>query len=113
MDTSTFDVVKKDKAALFRKLGVFRVNSALKRIAMIGNLSNRSLYTYSDGDTKKLFDTLRASRRRQRTPIALSSEVGLGSCVGVIAVAAGAKLAGSYARQRDSRGSPGGWKALA
>jgi hypothetical protein len=53
------DGVKKDKAGLFRALGSKRVSSALKRIALIGNLSNRQAYTYSDVDTKKLFDTLR------------------------------------------------------
>lgn len=44
----------------FRRIGTPRVNRALKAISLIGYLSNRSVYSYSDDDVKKLFAALRA-----------------------------------------------------
>ena|ERR1700726_4205735 len=65
------------KAAKFRSIGTKRVNTALKRIAMIGHLSNRSSYAYTDGDIKKLVSTLRTAIDRMEarfTPSAKESE---------------------------------------
>jgi hypothetical protein len=65
------------KSAKFRTLGVKRVNSALKRIALIGNLSSRQSYAYTDGDVKKLVGTLRTAIDRMEarfTPSAKESD---------------------------------------
>ena len=43
----------------FVKLANARVNNALKSIMLIGNLSNRSNYTYGEDDTKEIFRCLR------------------------------------------------------
>ena len=43
----------------FVKLANARVNNALKNIVLIGNLSNRSNYTYEEDDTKEIFRSLR------------------------------------------------------
>ena len=43
----------------FVKLANARVNNALKNIMLIGNLSNRSNYTYGEDDTKEIFRSLR------------------------------------------------------
>jgi len=42
----------------FVELAQKRVNRALKDIKLIGNLSNRSNYNYSDEDAKKIFKVL-------------------------------------------------------
>lgn len=42
----------------FVQLAQKRVNRALKDIKLIGNLSNRSNYTYSDDDAKKIYKAL-------------------------------------------------------
>lgn len=42
----------------FVELAQKRVNRALKDIKLIGNLSNRSNYTYSDDDVKKIYKIL-------------------------------------------------------
>ena len=47
------------KAAKFRAIGIKRVNRAIKLISLIGNLSNRSSYAYSEADIRKLVDALR------------------------------------------------------
>jgi len=42
----------------FKELAVKRVNNALKSISLIGNLSNRSNYDYTDQDVEKVFKAL-------------------------------------------------------
>src|ERR1051326_9106611 len=42
----------------FVRLATKRVQSALKAIQLIGNLSNRSNYDYSDDDVQKIFRAL-------------------------------------------------------
>jgi len=60
---------KKDKFVLLVEK---RVNRALKSIQVIGNLSNRSLYDYSDEDvrqiTKALEDEIKELKRRYESP---------------------------------------------
>lgn len=47
------------KAIAFRRIGTKRVNRALQSVSLLGNLSNRSTYAYSEGDVKKMFERLR------------------------------------------------------
>lgn len=47
------------KEKKFRELAEKRVNSALKNIQLIGNLSNTRAYEYKEEDVKKMFKTLR------------------------------------------------------
>ena len=76
MDDKVDDTAIKQakKATLFRKLGTKRVNGALKRIGLIGNLSNKSSYAYSDGDIKKLVGTLRNAIDRMEARFTPSSK---------------------------------------
>ena len=48
-----------EKKAKFRELAEKRVNSALKNIQFIGNLSNTRAYEYDDEEVKKIFKTLK------------------------------------------------------
>ena len=52
----------------FVRLANARVNNAIRVIRIIGNLSNRSNYSYSDDDVSKIFralqDELKACRKR-------------------------------------------------
>jgi hypothetical protein len=43
----------------FVRLAEKRVNNALRDIRLIGNLSNRSNYSYSDEDVKKIVSALK------------------------------------------------------
>lgn len=47
--------VKREK---FVELAEARVNKALKDMQLIGNLSNRSAYEYSEADVRKIFSAL-------------------------------------------------------
>ena len=48
----------RDKRGKFVSLAESRVNRAIKDIRLIGNLSNRSAYAYSDDDIRKIFRAL-------------------------------------------------------
>ena len=47
-----------DKKANFVRLAESRVRRALKDIHLIGNLSNRSAYAYTEEDVRKIFKAL-------------------------------------------------------
>jgi hypothetical protein len=42
----------------FKRLANSRVNNALKQIELIGNLSNKSMYEYSESEIKAIFQEL-------------------------------------------------------
>lgn len=48
----------RNKRQKFVELAEARVNKALKDIQLIGNLSNRSAYEFSEGDIRKMFAAL-------------------------------------------------------
>jgi hypothetical protein len=48
----------RDKRAKFIELAESRVNRTMKDIRLIGNLSNRSAYAYSEDDVRKIFRSL-------------------------------------------------------
>lgn len=47
-----------DDREKFKRLAEKRVNNAIKNIRLIGNLSNRSNYSYTSGDVDKIFKAL-------------------------------------------------------
>lgn len=47
------------KAVKFHDLGSKRVNRLLKFIAQLGNLGNRSVYDYTEGEREKIFAAIR------------------------------------------------------
>lgn len=49
---------REDDRSKFVKLASARVSKALKDIQLIGNLSNRSNYDYTDEDVSKIFKAL-------------------------------------------------------
>lgn len=48
----------------FIRLANKRVNTAIKTLQLIGNLSDRSNYHYTDDDVRKIIDTLKAEVQR-------------------------------------------------
>jgi len=51
-------MAKRDKREKFVKLAEARVTRALRDVRLIGNLSNRSAYSYTDDDVRKIFRAL-------------------------------------------------------
>jgi|TARA_B100000787_G_C16092679_1_gene249691 hypothetical protein len=52
---------QKSNRSTFVKLAENRVSRALKDIQLIGNLSNKSNYSYTDEDVKKIHTALRSA----------------------------------------------------
>ena len=48
-----------DKRRKFAELGTNRVNKAINDIRLIGNLSNKANYEYTDEDVRKIMKALR------------------------------------------------------
>lgn len=61
-------MVRENDRGKFKKLAEARVGKALKAIQLIGNLSNRSNYDFTDDDVTKIFkalnDEISSCRRR-------------------------------------------------
>jgi hypothetical protein len=61
-------MVREDDRSNFVRLAEARVRKAIKSIQLIGNLSNRSNYDFTDEDVAKIFkalnDEISACRRR-------------------------------------------------
>lgn len=51
-------MTREEDRSKFVKLASMRVSKALKDIQLIGNLSNRSNYDYTDDDVAKIFKAL-------------------------------------------------------
>lgn len=50
--------MSKEKRDRFVRLAVKRMNRAIKDIRLVGNLSNRAAYAYTDEETKKIVKAL-------------------------------------------------------
>jgi hypothetical protein len=42
----------------FKRLAILRTNAVLDRLRILGNLSNRQMYKYSEGDLDKIFSAI-------------------------------------------------------
>lgn len=68
MNTSSLDVKKKrDKRQRFVDIATRRVNGVIKEIRLIGNLSNRSAYEYTEEDVRKITKALQRELDAMKT----------------------------------------------
>jgi tRNA A37 methylthiotransferase MiaB len=59
--------IMSEKREKFVRLAEQRVNRALNDIRLIGNLSNRSAYSFTEEDLKKIFKTLQKELDQARS----------------------------------------------
>lgn len=59
--------MKPDRREKFVELAEKRVNKALMQIKLIGNLSNRSNYSYTEQDVAKIYKALKKSLDDMKT----------------------------------------------
>ena len=57
----------RNKREKFIELAEARVNRAIKDIRLIGNLANRSAYTYGEEDVRKIFRAIQKEMEAART----------------------------------------------
>lgn len=55
--------MREDDRKKFVELATKRVNTAIKAIQLVGNLSNRSNYDYTESDVEKIFSALNKELR--------------------------------------------------
>ena len=58
--------MRKEDREKFVRLANRRVNAAIKAIHLVGNLSNRSNYDYTEDDVRKIFAALNRELRQCR-----------------------------------------------
>lgn len=68
----------RDKRAKFVELATNRVTRTIKDIRLIGNLSNRSAYEYSEEDVRKIARTLQRELESMKQRFAGGSQGGDG-----------------------------------
>jgi len=64
----------RDKRQKFVDLAEARVNKALKDIQLIGNLSNKAAYDFTDADLKKIFSSLQKGLDAAKSKFSKGSE---------------------------------------
>ena len=52
---------RRDDRKAFARLATKRTNNAIRYIRLLGNLSNRSNYSYTEQDVKKIFGALKSA----------------------------------------------------
>ena len=62
-----------ERRGKFIKLAEARTNNAIKQIKLIGNLSNRGNYTYSEKDVDKIYRTLQKELKSMKDRFSNSS----------------------------------------
>ena len=50
----------------FRRIATLRTNAILEKLRILGNLSNRQMYSYSEEDLNKIFSTINEQVREIR-----------------------------------------------
>lgn len=53
--------ISENKSEKFRRLAENRTNIIIQKIQLLGNLSNKAVYDYSDEEVKKMFAAIDAS----------------------------------------------------
>jgi hypothetical protein len=64
----------RDKRQKFAELAEARVNRTLKDISLIGNLSNRAAYDFTDADVRKIFAALQKALDGAKTRFSKENE---------------------------------------
>jgi hypothetical protein len=71
--------MRSEDRAKFVRLATKRVSSALKAIQLIGNLSNKSNYDYTDDDVQRIFKALQEEINVSRRKFELAQKRNAGS----------------------------------
>lgn len=56
-----------EREGKFKKLAEKRVNNAIKQLKLVGNLSNKNNYTYTDEQAKRIIKTLTSELNELKT----------------------------------------------
>lgn len=68
----------RDKRAKFVQLAEARVNKVVKDLQLIGNLSNRSAYDFTEADVRKIFLAIQKASETAKSRFDAGSDTGGG-----------------------------------
>ncbi len=60
----------------FKRLAILRTNAVLDKIRILGNLSNKQLYKYSEEDIEKIFTAINSQVREAKGKFGSKKETG-------------------------------------
>jgi len=60
----------------FKRLAVLRTNAVLDKLRILGNLSNRQLYGYSEEEVEKIFNAINKQARDVRAKFSTGKQRG-------------------------------------
>ena len=58
----------------FKRLAISRTNAVLDKLRILGNLSNRQLYDYSEEDVEKIFSAINKQAKEIRAKFGSSKQ---------------------------------------
>lgn len=64
------------KQSRFHRVAERRMNKSLEALRLLGNVSNKSLYKYKDGEVEKMFTTLENALREVKVKFKLEKSEG-------------------------------------
>ena len=56
-----------EKKKRFKRLAVYRTNEVLKRLKVLGNCANRSVYSYTEKEINKIFSEIERKVRETKS----------------------------------------------
>lgn len=62
-----YNFMNESRSEKFKRLATQRTNAVLDKLRLLGNLSNKSNYDYSEGDLKKIFSTIESQIRNTKS----------------------------------------------
>ena len=66
--------MQEDRSSRFKRIAIYRTNAVLDKLRLLGNLSNKSNYSYTDEEIQKIFSTIDAQLRTIKTKFASTKQ---------------------------------------
>jgi hypothetical protein len=58
VNSSIIGAMKEDRAQRFKRIATYRTNEVLEKLRLLGNLSNKANYEYTEDELNKIFSAV-------------------------------------------------------
>jgi hypothetical protein len=58
VNSSIIGAMKEDRAQRFKRIATYRTNEVLEKLGLLGNLSNKANYEYTEDELNKIFSAV-------------------------------------------------------
>lgn len=59
--------MKEDRAQRFKRIATYRTNEVLDKLRLLGNLSNKANYDYTDDEVNRIFSAIESQLKITKT----------------------------------------------